>query len=197
MYELDPLHPGAQVWIPDLRRYGKMLQPANQFRSYIEATGTRDVRRNGKQLVSVRETEADERMRRPAQGKSMGMGLESHGMHQAVGMRAESHQLQQPVEEKQVFRQPVSEETAAQRRSPTPQGPHTPGSPQELFRGFPNVEIPGLGGATTCYKIRSGRQVSMLCTFREVGRTGRELWSIALRIDSRQIVVVQMFNNIT
>ncbi|KAJ8889957.1 hypothetical protein PR048_009462 [Dryococelus australis] len=73
VHELDPLHPGAQVWIPDLSRYGRVLQPANQFRSYIVAVGTRDVRRNRTQLVTVWEIEADERMRRPAQGKTTGV----------------------------------------------------------------------------------------------------------------------------
>ncbi|KAJ8890194.1 hypothetical protein PR048_009701 [Dryococelus australis] len=136
-----------------------MLQTANQFRSYIVATGTWDVHKNRKQLLAVWEMEADERMRRPVPGKRMGVGLESHGMHQVVGTRAELHQMQRPVEEKQVSPQPGSEETAAQLRSATPQGPHTPSSTQEEFRNVPNEERPGLGGATTCYKTRSGRQV--------------------------------------
>ncbi|KAJ8889285.1 hypothetical protein PR048_008783 [Dryococelus australis] len=128
-YELDPLHQGAHVRITDLCRYGRVLQPANWFRLYMVATEARNVHRNRKQLVGVRETKADGRMRRPAQGKSMGMVLESHGMQQAVGTRAELYQLLRPVEEKKVSPKPGSEETAAQQSSPTPQRPQFPGSP--------------------------------------------------------------------
>ncbi|KAJ8870183.1 hypothetical protein PR048_029197 [Dryococelus australis] len=43
-YELDPLHPGAHIWITGLRRYCKVFQPADWFRSYVVATETRNVR---------------------------------------------------------------------------------------------------------------------------------------------------------
>ncbi|KAJ8889705.1 hypothetical protein PR048_009206 [Dryococelus australis] len=51
VYKLAPLHPGTRVWIPDLHRYGKVIQLTKYPRSYMVDSGTQMVRHNRRQLL--------------------------------------------------------------------------------------------------------------------------------------------------
>ncbi|KMQ89584.1 retrovirus-related pol polyprotein from transposon opus [Lasius niger] len=51
--KLPELHPGEEVWITDLRRYGKIIARAKAPRSYLVETEKRTVRRNRVHLIPV------------------------------------------------------------------------------------------------------------------------------------------------